>query len=164
MEHAFISGLGLAALLILGLLLYEGVVAMTAKPTWIPTGVTGYSFNLTRQAFLSSDLRIASSHISRLLGLMFTSPDSFGFGSGLWIVPSHGVHTLFMRFSIDVVYLNKEDVVVYLEENVKPWRMAPLVMEAATVLELPAHTIWNTGTAVGDQIENAFDKKHGAVA
>jgi uncharacterized membrane protein (UPF0127 family) len=137
---------------------------MTANPTWIPAGITGYSFNLTRQTFLASELKIASSHLSRLLGLMFTSPDSFGSGSGLWIVPSHGVHTFFMRFSIDVVYLDKEDVVVHVEDNVKPWRMAPLVMEAATVLELPAHTIWNTGTAVGDQIENAFDKKHGAVA
>jgi uncharacterized protein len=142
----------------------EGGANMTANPNWIPAGITGYSFNQTRQTFLASELKIAASHISRLLGLMFTSPDSFGFGSGLWIVPSHGVHTLFMRFSIDVVYLDKEDVVVHVEENVKPWRMAPLVMEAATVLELPAHTIWNTGTAIGDQIENAFDKKHGAVA
>jgi uncharacterized membrane protein (UPF0127 family) len=142
----------------------EGAANMTANPNWIPAGITGYSFNQTRQTFLASELKIAASHISRLLGLMFTSPDSFGFGSGLWIVPSHGVHTLFMRFSIDVVYLDNEDVVVHVEENVKPWRMAPLVMEAATVLELPAHTIWNTGTAIGDQIENAFDKKHGAVA
>jgi uncharacterized membrane protein (UPF0127 family) len=141
----------------------DGAAEMT-NPTWIPSGITGYSFNLTRQTFLASELKIAASHMSRLLGLMFTSPVSFGFGSGLWIVPSHGVHTLFMRFSIDVVYLDNADVVVHLEENVKPWRMAPLVMEAATVLELPAHTIWNTGTAVGDQIENAFGKKHGAVA
>src|SRR5438876_1194460 len=101
----------------------EGAAEMI-NPTWIPSGITGYSFNLTRQTFLASELKIAASHMSRLLGLMFTSPDSFGFGSGLWIVPSHGVHTLFMRFSIDVVYLDKADIVVHLEENVKPWRMA----------------------------------------
>jgi len=37
-------------------------------------------------------------------------------------------------------------------------------MEAATILELPAHTIWNTSTAVGDKIENAIGRRAGAVA
>jgi uncharacterized membrane protein (UPF0127 family) len=137
---------------------------MAARPKWMQTAEKGYAFNLTRQAFLASELRIASSHFSRLLGLMFTSPEHFGFGNGLWIVPSHGIHTMFMRFPIDVIYLDRQNVVVHIEENVKPWRMAPLVMEAATILELPAHTIWNTSTAVGDKIENAIGKRAGAVA
>jgi hypothetical protein len=132
---------------------------MADRLKWMQFAERGYAFNQTRQAFLASDLRIASSHLSRLLGLMFTSAEHFGFGQGLWIVPSHGVHTMFMRFPIDVVYLNSQNEVVHIEENVKPWRMAPLVMEAATILELPAHTIWNTSTAIGDKIENAIGKR-----
>ena len=80
----------------------------------------------------------------------------FGLGHGLWIVPSHGVHSLGMRYPIDLVYLSEDKTVLHIEENVKPWRVAPLRMDAATVLELPCHTIWNTDTAVGDQIEIGF--------
>jgi uncharacterized protein len=117
---------------------------------------TGYAFNRTRQAFLATELTVADTHWARLRGLMGTRPDSFRFGQGLWIVPSHGVHTLAMRYPIDVIYLNKDKTVVHLEENIKPWRIAPVRMEAATVLELPGHTIWNTGTVMGDQIEITF--------
>jgi uncharacterized membrane protein (UPF0127 family) len=120
----------------------------------------GYAFNRTRQAFLATELLIADSHWSRLRGLMATNPSTFRFGQGLWIVPSHGVHTLAMRYPIDVIYLNDAKTVIHLEENVKPWRFAPVRMEAATVIELPCHTVWNTGTTLGDQIEIAFNVNH----
>ena len=116
----------------------------------------GYAFNHTRQAFLATELLVADTHWSRLRGLMGTEATSFRFGQGLWIVPSHGVHTMAMRYPIDVIYLNNGKTVIHLEENVKPWRFAPIRMEAATVLELPCHTVWNTGTTIGDVIEIAF--------
>lgn len=114
---------------------------------------TPYAFNRTRQAFLASELAIADTHWTRLRGLLATPKHEFGAGKGLWIIPCHGVHTLAMRYAIDVVYLDEQDTIVHLEENVKPWRVTPVVMEAATVLELPAHTICNTGTEVGDVVE-----------
>ena len=116
----------------------------------------GYAFNRTRQAFLATELSVADTHWTRLRGLMGTNTAAFRFGQGLWIVPSHGVHTLAMRYPIDVIYLNESKTVIHVEENMKPWRIAPLRMEAVTVLELPCHTVWNTGTAVGDQIEISF--------
>jgi len=112
-----------------------------------------YAFNQTRQAFLASELEVADSHWSRLKGLIGRSSNAFAAGKGLWIVPCHGVHTLAMGYAIDVVYLDSSLVVVHLEENVKPWRVAPLRMDAATVIEVPCHTVWNTGTKIGDQIE-----------
>ena len=112
-----------------------------------------YAFNQTRQAFLASELEVADTHWSRLKGLMGRPGGSFCAGKGLWIVPCHGVHTLAMAYPIDVVYLDSAMVVVHVEENVKPWRIAPLRMDAATVIEVPSHTIWNTGTKVGDQVE-----------
>jgi uncharacterized protein len=119
---------------------------------------TGYAFNRTRQTFLATEMRVANTHWSRLRGLMGTNPVLFGFGQGLWIVPCHGVHTWAMRFPLDLVYLDPDQVVVHLEENVKPWRFAPVRMDTATVLELPWHTVWNSGTKVGDQIELHFQK------
>jgi uncharacterized membrane protein (UPF0127 family) len=114
---------------------------------------TGYAFNTTRQAFLASQLRCADSHLSRLIGLMGTPPGALASGHGLWIVPCHGVHTFGMRYAIDLVYLNDKYEVVHTEENVKPWRVAAVCLEASTVLELSPHTIFQTSTCVGDKIE-----------
>ena len=58
-----------------------------------------------------------------------------------------------MRFPIDVVYLDRGKVVVHIEENLKPWRLAAVRMSAASVLELPGQTLNSTRTAVGDEIE-----------
>jgi hypothetical protein len=58
-----------------------------------------------------------------------------------------------MRFPIDVVYLDAQKKVVHIEENVKPWRITPIRMEATSILELPSHIVWDTRTEVGDSIE-----------
>jgi uncharacterized protein len=73
----------------------------------------------------------------------------------MWLVPSRGVHSFAMRFPIDVLYLNREKTVVHLEQNLKPWRVAPVRLNAASVLELPANTLYETQTAIGDRIEIA---------
>lgn len=112
-----------------------------------------YAFNRTRSAYLATDLYIASTHWSRFCGLMARDPQHFRTGQGLWITPCKGVHTWGMRFPIDVLYLDREKVVVHLEQNLKPWRLAPLRRKAASVLELPGETVSMTGTSVGDHIE-----------
>ncbi len=117
-----------------------------------------YAFNQTRQTFLATEMRLANTHWTRLRGLMGIRAANFGFGQGLWIVPCHGVHTWGMLFPIDLVYLDSDNLVVHLEENVKPWRFAPIRMDTVTVLELPWHTIWNSGTSIGDKIELELGK------
>jgi hypothetical protein len=112
-----------------------------------------YAFNSDTKTILASKMRVADTHRKRLVGLIGTSAEKFQGGQALWIVPSHGVHTFLMRFPIDVVYLTAERRVHHIEENVRPWRVTPILTEAATVLELPAHTVFNTGTKVGHLIE-----------
>jgi uncharacterized protein len=119
-------------------------------------GPTGYALNRTRQAYLARHLRVADTHWSRFCGLMGTDSGSFPAGQGLWIVPSRGVHTFAMRFPIDVIYLDGNKTVVHLEENLKPWRVAPVRLRATSVLELPGNTLSSTHTAVGDEIEIAL--------
>ncbi len=114
---------------------------------------TGYALNRTRHSYLARQLRVADTHWSRFCGLMGTESESFPAGQGLWIVPSRGVHTFAMRFPIDVVYLDGDKVVVYLQENLKPWRLAPVRLRAASVLELPGNTLTSTQTSIGDEIE-----------
>ncbi|HWK31109.1 MAG TPA: DUF192 domain-containing protein [Terriglobales bacterium] len=112
-----------------------------------------YAFNSDTQAILASRLRVADTHLSRLIGLIGVRTCDFHPGGALWIVPCHGVHTFAMRFPIDVVYLDSEHRVRHIEENVRPWRITPIITDAATVLELPARTAWQTGTKIGDHIE-----------
>ena len=113
----------------------------------------GQAFNHTRQLYLATDLAMAQTHWSRLRGLLGVSRGDFGNGHGLWIRPCRGVHTLAMRFPIDVVYLDRAGTVVHLEHNLQPWRFSPVRMQAASVLELPSHTVARTETALGDLIE-----------
>jgi uncharacterized membrane protein (UPF0127 family) len=124
------------------------------------TKMTGYAFNVTRQTFLATRLRVAATHYERLMGLIGTAAAAFQDGSGLWIVPCHGVHTVAMRYPIDVLYLDLENRVIRVEDSVRPWRITPLMVESATVIELPAHTAWNTGTKVGDGIEIKFTQRN----
>ena len=120
---------------------------------------TGYAFNRTRNAYLSTHLSVAGTHWSRLRGLMWKDAASFPAGDGLWIVPCRGVHTLAMRFPIDVLYLDTNKFVVHVAQNLKPWRVARVSLRAASVLELPGNTLRSSGTAIGDEIEIALGPK-----
>ncbi len=121
-------------------------------------GPTGFAFNRTRGAYLATRLSIADSHWSRLRGLMGADSAAFGAGSGLWIFPSHGIHTFVMRFPIDVAYLDKRKTIIYIAHNLRPWRMAPVKMKTSSVLELPGDTLKATGTTIGDEIEITLGK------
>jgi uncharacterized membrane protein (UPF0127 family) len=127
-------------------------------------GSAGYAFNRTRQSYLATELRVAGTHWSRLRGLMLADRRNFGSGQGLWIVPSHGVHTFAMRFPIDVIYLNEDKVVVYMKQNLQPWRVAAVRSQAASVLELPGSTLDGTGTSLGDEIEIVLNHPDGVAS
>ena len=118
-----------------------------------PLTPRGQAFNQTRQLHLATNLAVAQTHWTRLRGLLGTKENDFRNGAGLWIRPCRGVHTLAMGFPIDVVYLDPSGMVVHLEPNLQPWRFAPVRLQAASVLELPIHTIAQTETALGDRIE-----------
>ena len=119
----------------------------------------GYAFNRTRTTYLATDLVIAQTHWSRFRGLIATGSSQFTRGHGLWINPSHGIHTFAMRFPIDAVYLDRDRIVIHLEEELKPWRVAAIRIQSASVLELPTGTIRDSLTALGDQIDISFEER-----
>jgi uncharacterized membrane protein (UPF0127 family) len=124
-----------------------------------PRGPKGYAFNRTRTTYLATDLVVARTHWSRFRGLMVTDSSHFTRGQGLWINPSHGIHTFAMRFPIDAVYLDRDRLVIHIEEDLKPWRMAAVRIQATSVLELPTGTIRESQTAVNDQIDISFEER-----
>ena len=118
----------------------------------------GQAFNQTRQAYLATALAVANTHWSRLRGLLGLSSSDFRNGSGLWIVPCHGVHTLGMGFPIDVIYLDRAMTVIHIQTALQPWRFAAVRSKAASVLELPCRMAAETRTALGDRIEITLQK------
>jgi hypothetical protein len=118
------------------------------------------AFNQTRQAYLATALAVADTHWTRLRGLLGLASSDFRNGSGLWIVPCHGVHTLGMGFPIDVIYLDRTMTVIHIQSDLRPWRFAPVRSKAASVLELPCRMAAETRTALGDKIEITLQKDH----
>jgi len=106
--------------------------------------------NVTRGTVLGSEIRVADSSWSRLIGLLGSS--GLRAGSGLLIAPSSGVHTFGMRFPIDVVALDRQMRVRGVWENLGPFRVAALGLQIRKVLELPVGAIRESHTQVNDQL------------
>ncbi len=86
----------------------------------------------------------------RLKGLL--GRKSLPKGHGLLILRSgNSIHTFFMKFSIDLVFINRKGVVKHIANSVKPWRIvfAP-VFGRTDCLELPAGTVKAAGVKLGD--------------
>jgi uncharacterized protein len=106
--------------------------------------------NLTRNTILADAASVADTAAARNIGLL--RHKKLDPGDGLWIVPCESVHTFFMRFAIDLVYLDKKKRVKKVRHEVAAWRLSAC-LTAHSVLELPAGTAAATGTVKGDEIE-----------
>jgi len=107
-------------------------------------------YNKTRECFLSFSITPADTTFARLKGLIGRL--TLRYDEGIWVVPSRGIHTLGVLFPIDLVYLDENHRVIHLMEHFPAFRIAPLRKQAASVLELPTHTIYSSQTQVGDQL------------
>ena len=105
------------------------------------------AINVTTGVALASELEVARSLAARtkeLLGRDGLQPEQ-----GMLIDPCSSVHTWFMRFPIDIIFIDSKNRVVGLRRNLKPWRMA-WSWRGTKTIELPAGAIAATGTQVGD--------------
>jgi len=106
--------------------------------------------NVTRGSALASQLEVAGSGSRRRKGLL--GRDGLPPGGGLWIVPCESVHTFFMRFPIDLVYLDRSNRVKKVRSGVGAWRISAC-LSAHSVLELPVGAVHDSGTQRGDVVE-----------
>lgn len=105
--------------------------------------------NETRGTVLGRLVDVANTSSTRRTGLL--KHERLEPGHGLWIVPCESVHTFFMKFAIDLVYVDKRRKVRKVRHAVRPWRMSGCLF-AHSVLELPAGSVAETGTQAGDQL------------
>lgn len=106
--------------------------------------------NSRNKLVLVEALEIATNLVSRLMGLM--GRKNFSSGQGMLITRSgNSIHTCFMKFPIDVAFINKTGEVKYLRSEIKPWRLvvAPVLI-STDCLELPAGTLNKCDTRIGD--------------
>jgi len=108
--------------------------------------------NLTRQSELGSRIEVADRGPARTKGLL--GRKQLGPGEGMWIVPCESVHTFFMQFPIDLVYLDRNHRITKVRHSVPPWRLSAC-LSAHSVIELPAGTVRTTKCEKGDVIELA---------
>lgn len=87
-------------------------------------------------AVVVESLELADRFWSRLVGLQFRSRLSVG--HGMLVVPCSSVHTLFVRFALDLVMLDRSGQVVAVRKHVRPWRIVLPVRRSHAILELPA--------------------------
>lgn len=106
--------------------------------------------NLDTGRMLAWEVREARSFGKRLKGLMFTS--RFPSGCALHLTPCHSIHTFFMKFPIDVIYLDVNREIVGIEQRLPPGTVGKRFKHAVSVVELPAGTVEQTGTKVGQAV------------
>ena len=108
------------------------------------------AFNVTRKTLLASRVEVAGTGAKRTKGLL--GRKWMASGEALWIVPCEAVHTIGMKFSLDLVYLDREKRVRKVRRNVPPWRLSGC-LTAHSVLELAGGTVDESMAQPGDTIE-----------
>jgi uncharacterized membrane protein (UPF0127 family) len=107
--------------------------------------------NQSKATAIGDTIAVADTSLTRFMGLM--GRRSLATGSGLWITPSSGVHTFWMRMSIDVVALDRNLRVIKIGHAVRPWRISGLSLKTHSVLELPAGQIRACGIEISDTLK-----------
>jgi uncharacterized membrane protein (UPF0127 family) len=110
-------------------------------------------FNRTKNTILASTTELAKTPWTRMKGLIGRAAEEFPLGKALWISPSQGIHTMGMSFPIDVIYLDRAERVIYACHRLSPYRIAAFNWRARSVIELPAGTLEQSDTSVGDEVK-----------
>jgi uncharacterized membrane protein (UPF0127 family) len=112
------------------------------------------ALNRTRGTVLCERLESAGGLAGQGRGLL--GRDGLASNSGMLFVsslPLMWMHMFFMRFPIDIVFLDREGRVLHICHELRPWRLSPIVLRARKALELPASAAAASSTQPGDFIE-----------
>ena len=108
-------------------------------------------FNVTRRVVVTQQAKLATSLGQRMKGLLGRS--GLSANEALVLKPCSSIHTFFMRFAIDVLFLDKNMHIIKLIQHMPPNRLTPLVWASLMAIELPAGKVSQTNTQLGDIID-----------
>lgn len=106
--------------------------------------------NSTRNKVICGNCGLANTLISRSVGLI--GRKNLDNDEGLVITGCRSIHMLFMKFPICAIFIDKNNKVVKIIEEIKPWRISGYYIKADKVIELPPFRARQTGTVAGDII------------
>lgn len=106
--------------------------------------------NTSRNRELASELEVAGTGPKRSKGLL--GRKGLEKGHALWIVPCEAVHTVGMKFALDLIYLDREHCIKKIVRNIPPWRISGC-LTAHSVIEFAAGAILESDAQPGDQLE-----------
>ncbi len=112
---------------------------------------TMQAFNQYRGRRLIENGLVAERPWARLRGLI--GCPALQPGEGLLLPGTKGIHTIGMRYAIDIAFLNQQGCVIYVIYSMPPFRISRVVSDSAMALELPADILRETGTDIGDLIQ-----------
>jgi len=105
----------------------------------------------TSNKVISQNVIVANSFFKRLKGLMFTKelpPES-----AVFIYPCSSIHTCFMNYNIDVLYLDKNNIILAIDEDMEPWRFGKIIKGSVSVIEIPIGTVARKQIKIGQALE-----------
>ena len=106
--------------------------------------------NPDTKAIIAEHAELADNVFSRMKGLLFR--DSLDTSAALIIKPASSLHTFFMRFSIDIIFLDKQGKILKLSRNVPPSKFVLSVFGAKCAVEFPTGTIDKFSLSIGGQL------------
>lgn len=92
--------------------------------------------NKTTGKTISKNIKICNTFMTRLVGLM--GRKSLDGDEGIYLDPCNQIHMFFMKFAIDVVFVDRDLRVVHITGAIKPWRISGYYSKARAAFELPA--------------------------
>lgn len=108
-------------------------------------------YNETKGITIADKAVKAASFLARGRGLMMAPP--IATGGGLVIEPCNSIHMFFMRYPLDIVFLDEYGTVLFMYQGIKPWRVGRVVRRAKCAVELPEGAIASSRTEVGDKLQ-----------
>lgn len=107
--------------------------------------------NKSNQKVIGDNIGNANNMYRRFVGLM--GKESLNENEGLLLTPCNSIHMMFMKISLDVIFLDKKNKVLFLLEDFKPWKVSKVIFKAQSVLELPVGTIAKNQIKIDDILE-----------
>ena len=111
--------------------------------------------NTSRQTLIGEAIEVAETASQKVKGLL--GRECLEDGQGLLFKGAGSLHTLFMRFPIDIIYTDKQGKVVKLAKAVRPFKLVAAPLRCYFALELPAGAITASDTQVGDYLDFAAE-------
>jgi len=107
--------------------------------------------NLTKNTILAEEIALADQPLARIKGLL--GRREFKQGCGLLIKPCKSVHTFFMHFPIDLLFVDKRYKVIKALPRLLPYKLSGIYLRACAAIELPCGTLQSSQTSEGDILQ-----------